>query len=69
MKKDSFQMGKLPVVVAFVVVAGTACNRGVPSQTASAASAAPTAPQARSNPMEIEANESLMQRQIGRAHV
>ena len=59
-------MKKTLLTVALVVLAGTACSRGVPAQTASAASQA--VPQTKSNPMEIEAGEPLMQRlKIGEA--
>ncbi|MSV34539.1 MAG: efflux RND transporter periplasmic adaptor subunit [Bryobacterales bacterium] len=56
-------MRKLSVTIAFVLLAGTGCNRGGSQQTASAAGpAGAVAPQAKSNPMEIEVTETLMQR-------
>lgn len=69
MRRKSFAVRILLVTVALAVLAGTACNRGVPQQTANAAGPAnATAPQAKSNPMEIEATEALMQRlKIGAA--
>ncbi len=76
MRRKSLAMRKLSVTLAFILLAGTACNRGGPQQTASAAgpTGAATGPegaaplQAKSNPMEIEATESLLPRlKIGEA--
>lgn len=76
MKTKILATRKLSVTLVFVLLAGTACNRGGTQQTASAAgpAGAVTGPEgaaaspAKSNPMEIEATESLLPRiKIGEA--
>ena len=53
---------KLLLVMALALMAGSACNRGGPQQTANAAGSPAEPAKYNANPMEIEANESLMQR-------